>query len=189
MQIVDLKREDGVYIQQAAQILVDAFKADWPDAWPDVDSALEEIQEMLTEDHICRVALDAEGLVVGWIGGIPEYDGNVWELHPLAVAPKKQGQGIGRALVMDFEQQVAARGGITIMLGSDDETDMTSLSGVDLYTDVWEHITNIQNKRWHPFTFYQKMGFVIVGVIPDANGFGKPDILMAKRVVPQNKKL
>ena len=25
-------------------------------------------------------------------------------------------------------------------------------------------------------------GFVIVGVVPDANGLGKPDILMAKRV-------
>jgi aminoglycoside 6'-N-acetyltransferase I len=30
--------------------------------------------------------------------------------------------------------------------------------------------------------FYQKLGYVIVGVIPDANGPGKPDIMMAKRV-------
>jgi hypothetical protein len=29
---------------------------------------------------------------------------------------------------------------------------------------------------------YQKLGFVIVGVMPDANGPGKPDIYMAKRV-------
>ncbi len=29
---------------------------------------------------------------------------------------------------------------------------------------------------------YQKRGFVIVGVVPDANGLGKPDILMAKRI-------
>jgi aminoglycoside 6'-N-acetyltransferase I len=29
---------------------------------------------------------------------------------------------------------------------------------------------------------YQKCGFLIVGVMPDANGPGKPDILMAKRI-------
>jgi len=34
----------------------------------------------------------------------------------------------------------------------------------------------------HAEAFYQKCGFVIVGVVPDANGLGKPDILMAKRV-------
>lgn len=28
--------------------------------------------------------------------------------------------------------------------------------------------------------FYQKMGFAIVGVMPDANGIGKPDIYIAK---------
>ena len=28
-----------------------------------------------------------------------------------------------------------------------------------------------------------KIGYVIVGVIPDASGLGKPDILMAKSVV------
>lgn len=27
-----------------------------------------------------------------------------------------------------------------------------------------------------------EVGFVIVGVMPDANGWGKPDIFMAKRV-------
>jgi aminoglycoside 6'-N-acetyltransferase I len=53
---------------------------------------------------------------------------------------------------------------------------------VDLYPDVLEHLANIKNLRGHPYEFYQKIGFSIVGVMPDANGPGKPDIYMAKRV-------
>jgi aminoglycoside 6'-N-acetyltransferase I len=137
---------------------------------------------MLEASRICRAAVDEQGSLLGIIGGIPQYDGHVWELHPLAVQPRLQGQGIGRALVHDFETQVRQRGGVTILLGSDDEDGMTSLAGADLYDNPWEKIRAIQNLRGHPYTFYQKVGYTIVGVIPDANGPGKPDILMAKRV-------
>jgi len=37
--------------------------------------------------------------------------------------------------------------------------------------------------KQHPYEFYQKQGFVIIGVMPDANGIGKLDILMTKSVV------
>jgi aminoglycoside 6'-N-acetyltransferase I len=106
----------------------------------------------------------------------------VWELHPLAVQPSKQGQGIGQALVEDLEAQVRFKGGLTMTLGTDDEDNMTSLSDVDLYEDLWEKIRDIRNLKKHPFEFYQKMGYVITGVVPDANGRGKPDILMGKRL-------
>ncbi len=66
--------------------------------------------------------------------------------------------------------------------GADDEDNMTTLAGIDLYPNVFEHIAKIRNLHGHPYEFYQKCGFVIVGVIPDANGPGKPDIYMAKRV-------
>ena len=92
------------------------------------------------------------------------------------------GQVLGQALVADLEELVRARGGFTIQLGTDDETYMTSLSGIDLYPNVLEHLRNIRNLRSHPYEFYQKCGFVIVGVLPDANGPGKPDIFMAKAV-------
>jgi len=182
MKIISLPSDNDHLIQQAAQLLVDAFCEHWPDAWPTIKAGLEEVQEMLESDRICRAAIDEQGSLLGIIGGIPQYDGHVWELHPLAVQPSLQGQGIGRALVQDFEQQVRSKGGLTITLGSDDEDNMTSLSSVDLYENLWEKIRDIRNLKNHPFAFYQKMGYVITGVVPDANGIGKPDILMGKRV-------
>ena len=96
--------------------------------------------------------------------------------------PSIQGKGIGKALVEDLEEQVCLRGGLTITLGTDDEDHMTSLSNADLYQTTWEKIHNIRNIKGHPYGFHQKMGYVITGVVPDANGIGKPDILMSKRV-------
>jgi aminoglycoside 6'-N-acetyltransferase I len=186
IQIMNCPPDENM-ITQAAEILVAAFAENWPDAWPTLTDALEEVHEMLAGDRIMRVAITEEHgaqKIVGWIGGIEEYDGHVWELHPLAVHPDFQGRGIGRALVIDFEVQVRQKGGITVRLGSDDENGMTSLSNTDLYENLWEKIATIQNFKGHPYEFYQKLGYTIIGVIPDANGVGKPDILMAKRVAP-----
>jgi aminoglycoside 6'-N-acetyltransferase I len=181
MHIRDLRRDDAVAIQQAAAALVAGFHDHSPASWPDYDSAHAEVMQALEPEKICRAAYRDDGTVLGWIGGRLSY-ARVWELHPLVVHPDVQGRGIGRALVTDFEAQVRARGGLTILLGSDDEDDLTSLSGVDLYPDVWAHVAQIRNLRGHPYEFYQRCGFVIVGVVPDANGYGKPDILLAKRV-------
>jgi aminoglycoside 6'-N-acetyltransferase I len=180
--IITLQPDNDLFIQQAAQLLVDAFHEHWPEAWPTFDDAMKEVHEMFEPERICRAAIDTDGILLGIIGGIPTYDGHVWELHPLAVQPKLQGQGIGRALVQDFEEQVRQRGGLTIILGSDDEEGMTSLSNVDLLENTWEKIQNIRNLKGHPFEFYQKLGYVITGIVSDANGIGKPDILMSKRV-------
>lgn len=182
MNMISLTSENELILRRVAHLLVDAFREHWPDAWPTLEEALAEVQEMLQAERICRVAVDPEGNVLGMIGGIPQYDGLVWELHPLAVQPDLQGHGIGRALVQDFEEQVRLRGGLTITLGTDDEDNMTSLSNVDLYENLWEKIRDIRNFKNHPFEFYQKMGYIITGVVPDANGVGKPDILMAKKM-------
>jgi len=182
LKIVDLRADDKEAIQQAANLLVEGFKEHWPNAWPDMASALQEVQEALQLGMINRIAVDDDGTVLGWVGARSEYDGHAWELHPLVVRLDQQGKGIGRALIADLEAQVSARGGITIYLGTDDEDGMTTLANVDLYSNVGEHIANVGNLRRHPYEFYQKQGYVIVGVIPDANGIGKPDIIMAKRV-------
>jgi len=182
MKIIDLSDHNPDIIQQTAQLLIAGFREHWPNAWPNLEGALQEVRESLEEDRISRIAVNDQGQVLGWIGGIKEYEGHAWQLHPLVVHPKHQGKGIGRALVTDLETLVYQRGGTTIYLGSDDEDRMTSLSDTDLYPDVFKHLAQIKNLKGHPYEFYQKMGFVIIGVIPDANGLGKPDILMAKRV-------
>ena len=184
MQVCDLGPGDEAAIGQVAQILVDGFKEHWPDAYPTLESAFEEIHESLAPGHISLVAVDEVGHVLGWVGGQHNY-ARVWELHPLVVRPDRQRRGVGRALVTALEARVRERGGLTVMLGSDDEDKMTTLSGVDLYQDTWRHVASIENLRGHPYAFYQKLGYTIVGVVPDANGPGKPDILMAKRVAEE----
>lgn len=180
MQITTAPDSQDIY-RQMAELLVAGFRVHW-NAWETVDEALEEIRTILEQGFV-RIALDDDGrTVLGWIGGLPEYDGNVWELHPLVVHADHQKQGIGRALVADFEQQVKMRGGLSIRLGSDDEDAMTSLANCDLYHNLWDQIAHIQNLKGHPYEFYQKCGYSIIGVVPDANGRGKPDIIMGKRV-------
>jgi aminoglycoside 6'-N-acetyltransferase I len=63
-------------------------------------------------------------------------------------------RGIGRALVADLEARVGERGALTLWLGTDDETGMTTLSGVDLYPDILGHLSSIENLRGHPYEFY-----------------------------------
>lgn len=182
MPIISLAAGDSDQIQQAAALLVAAFHPHWPDAWPDQASALAEVQECTDPALVCRAAVDENGRVLGWVGARPGYGEIAWELHPLAVDPAEQGRGLGRALVQDLEALLRARGALTLYLGSDDQDDMTSLAGVDLYDNLPARLQAVQNYKRHPFEFYQKVGFTIVGVIPDANGPGKPDILMAKRI-------
>ncbi len=181
MRIIDLRADDESLIAQVAALLRESF-AFIPDWLPAHDDALAEVRESFAPDRISRVAVDESGNAVGWIGGIPQYDGNVYELHPLAVKPDEQRRGIGTALVRDFEEQARQRGALTVTLGSDDEWGGTTLFGQDIYPDICAHIAAIRNLANHPYEFYQKCGYVIYGLVPDANGFGKPDILMAKRV-------
>ena len=183
LHITDLLPEQTSFVEEVARMLVAGFREHWPDAWPTIEDARREVGESFGSERLSRVALSEAGDgVLGWIGAISGYDGLVWELHPLIVRPDRQGQGIGRALVTDLEGQLCRRGALTLTLGSDDQDDQTSLAGVNLYDNLWQRVASIQNLRRHPYEFYQKLGFVITGVVPDANGLGKPDILMGKRL-------
>ena len=89
------------------------------------------MERVLHEGFACGALED--GLLLGWIGGLPQYDGRVWELHPLVVRRDRRLRGVGRALVAAFEDEARRRGALTLTLGTDDDGGQTSVAGVDLY--------------------------------------------------------
>ncbi len=180
--IVDMLPDNASAVEQCATLLYEVFQEHHPAAWPDMASARREVEEFFADGRISRIAVDDDGTVIGWVGAIRAYDGFAWELHPLVVKPERQRRGLGRRLVADIEARVRERGAVTLWLGTDDENNQTTLGGIELYDDVFGHLARIRNLNNHPYEFYRKVGFTIVGVLPDANGFGKPDIWMAKRV-------
>ena len=177
--IDDLQSDDNDAIDQIAVILMAAFPG-WKES---VDEARDEVSESLTEENLSLVARQG-GKVLGWVGGIPTYD-YAWELHPLAVHEDARGLGVGTALVHALEERVRTLGALTLYLGTDDDGDTpgTSLWGVDLYPDPLAHAAQIEVIS-HPTSFYRRLGYTVIGVVPDANGPGKPDIIMGKRLAP-----
>jgi len=119
--------------------------------------------------------------VVGWVAGHEGYS-HAFELHPLVVKATWQRKRIGRLLLTAFEDKAAALGALTVYLGSDDERCATSLASIELFPGVLEHVRSLRNVSSHPFEFYVRCGYEVVGIIPDANGKGKPDIWLAKSV-------
>lgn len=166
--------------EEAAVILHFAF-ARMENELRDMGACRKMVAEFHEEPERVAFALMRDGVFAGWIGAIPAYS-NAWELHPLAVTPRLQRQGVGSRLLQFLEAEAAkARVGV-IWLGSDDEYGGTNLYGADLFSDIAGAITNIEPTGGHPFTFYKKHGYAVTGVLPDANGPGKPDIFMAKKI-------
>lgn len=181
MEIVNLKSLGDSAKLEAAQLLHKAFPHSWT-----LDEALSELTDRMNSEHDIMLVATENDRVMGLCGLIePTYDGNVWELHPLVVDENERGNGIGEKLVNAIEDEARNRGAITLYLGSDDDIDggITSLANADLYDNLGDKINNFE-PNGHAGGFYIKMGYKIIGVMPDANGIGKPDIFFAKRLLP-----
>jgi aminoglycoside 6'-N-acetyltransferase I len=138
--LVDLATQPPDIQEQAALLLVEGFEE--PRGWPTIAAGREEVQNVLTQGF-ARALLESDTLL-GWIGGLPEYHGRVWELHPLVVRHDQRRRGLGRRLVQAFEAEVRARGAFTVTLGTDDDSGMTSLADTNLYDDVPRHIAGLR---------------------------------------------
>ena len=181
--IVDLNPEDAGSIQQTAQLAYEASQSISKIWLPSLDDAIEEVQDSFeTEDGISRVLMVGDR-VAAWIGAAPTF-GKIIEIHPLLVHPAYQQQGLGKRLVTHVIDWAQQRGALTLSVSTSDETQATSLSGVNLYENPGEAIANFHIVKSHPVGFWLKMGFSIIGVLPDVDGIGIPSIMLAQSLQP-----
>lgn len=181
MEIVDFGALDTARHAEAATILRDAL-AHLPSAYNAPGEAEAEVALRCVDgDWLGYAAMDGDRLV-GWSGAIRTYS-HGWEIHPLVVAPDRQRRGIGSALLAALESRARGEGALTLFLGSDDDYGGTSLYGRELWPDVVDHVATTEpTDRGHALTFYRRHGYRIVELLPDVNGAGRPDIVLAKRL-------
>jgi len=178
MKIVNFETLSETQRTQAARMLTDEL----PLGWPSLADAMREIDEIRGGGGALLLCAVENGEVVGWAGLLPAY-AKAFELHPLVVRHDRQRMGIGSALLREIICAAREKDGLVLLAGADDEGPVgeTSLANVDLYEDLPGKLAAFDPGA-HQSAFYMKNGFRIVGVVPDANGIGKPDIQLAKRL-------
>ena len=127
-------------------------------------TALELIDESLARGeasgYICRVACELadDNAVLGYVcyGPIPLTVGT-YDLYWVAVSPRAQGRGVGRALVNHTESEIAAAAGRLLLI----ET-----SSQELYQST--------------VGFYERMGYAVLARINDFYKIGDDKIVFGK---------
>ena len=182
---VEVRTQDSVFIDKLAELSYDAFRRHAPSWLPTMDRARQEVTESLEPGRESLALVDTAQEPIGWVGVIPHSGGRVWEIHPIAVRTADQSKGNGRLLVEHVEWLAQSRGVLTLFAGTSDETGATSLYGVNLYENPLSALATLSCRKSHAYEFWLRVGFRVVGVMPDEEGLGKPGIHFAK---PVNRK-
>lgn len=140
------------------------------------------IIEMINNSFI-SIGYIENNILIGYVGLLKMYSNITLELHPLIIKEEYRNIIIESKLLKEAERIAKEKNALNIMLGSDDKHYRTNLSKFDFNnTDISEILKNIKNINNHPYEFYQKNGYKIVGIFPNANGIGKPDIWLWKQL-------
>ena len=180
MRIADLDATDELLLEKLARLTHGAGAVLAPNWLPTMDDAREEVFDATRAGHVTRVLLDDDTNPLGWVSIVHAY-GAVWEIHPLLVHVEHHRMGHGARLLADIESLAASRGAGVLFVSTSDEIGATSLAGRDLYRDPLGALANIRIDPSHALGFWLHMGYTLVGVLPDAEGPGKPSIHLAKR--------
>ena len=179
MTVVALAELTAAQLDRLTALTFEAGAEHSPGWLPTPERARETIDE--ARDKLARVVLDEHEQPVAWIAAAHAW-GRLWEIHPMIVARAHQRRGFGRLLVREIEAAAAADGALTLTLSTSDMTGATSLSSVDLFDAPARRLVELAVVKPHPVSFWIRLGFVVVGVTPDAEGPGMPSISLAKRL-------
>jgi aminoglycoside 6'-N-acetyltransferase I len=179
---IDVRAQNSLFIDKLAELSYHAFRRHAPNWLPTIDAAREEVTESLEAGRHSRALVDTAQEPVGWVGVIPHSGGRVWEIHPIAVRTADQTKGYGRLLVKHVERLAQSHGVLILFAGTSDETGATSLSRINLFENPLSAMANISCDGPHAYKFWLRVGFRLIGVMPDEEGVGRPGIHFAKPV-------
>ncbi len=181
MRVVDIRRDDAFLTDALTELSFAAAARHAPNWLPTLERARATVLDATDAGHIARVLQGEDGVPLGWVAAEHTYSA-VWEIHPLLVGVEHHGRGYGTRLVADIESRIEARGGAVAFVSTSDETESTSLSNVDLYRDPAGALAALDVQPGHALGFWRRVGYTVVGMIPDAEGPGMPSIHLCKRL-------
>ncbi|HIE84490.1 MAG TPA: N-acetyltransferase, partial [Dehalococcoidia bacterium] len=91
VRLENLHESDQSWIEQLSKFLPNCFSKYFPRWVPTSGASIEQIRKSF-ERGPSRVVVDQDEQVLGWAAAIT--DETQWEIHPIAVSPKHQRQGL-----------------------------------------------------------------------------------------------
>lgn len=180
VQMVDLRRDDAAAIAEVRELMRRVFT--WG-TFEDAAKADSVIQASFRDEAVSRIAR-AGGRIIG-LSFASLFPGESIFVHWLGVDPDVQRSGVGTALLDDAERIGRAAGAACLALSTGDDHPhraVTTLGRRDIWSDPLGALRDVQTLERHPLDFYTRLGFTVCGVIPDANGPGKPEIYLARPI-------